>query len=137
VGATTITGALAANGGFTYDTNRFTIADTTGNTAIAGTLSVGGETSLFGGLNTFTGQTAFLIDVGKYTGGGPGGEYAVPFNRTFTTVPTVIAIADRDSGTTASLWVLRTSVGGFAAKIENTNGTGQTNCTVNWVAFGV
>jgi hypothetical protein len=41
-GATTIAGALAANGGFTCDSTVFTVADTTGDTAIAGTLSVGG-----------------------------------------------------------------------------------------------
>ena len=33
-GATTLTGALAANGGITCDTNAFTVEDTTGNTAM-------------------------------------------------------------------------------------------------------
>jgi hypothetical protein len=39
---TTLTGALAANGGITVDTNKFIVADETGNTTIAGTLGVTG-----------------------------------------------------------------------------------------------
>jgi hypothetical protein len=46
----TLTGALAANGGISVDTNAFTVADTTGNTAIAGTLGVTGVTTLTGAL---------------------------------------------------------------------------------------
>ncbi len=45
-GATTLTGALAANGGISVDSTAFTVADTTGNTAIAGTLNVTGATTL-------------------------------------------------------------------------------------------
>jgi hypothetical protein len=43
-GVTTITGALEANGGITVDTNKFTVADGTGNTVIAGTLAAGQTT---------------------------------------------------------------------------------------------
>ena len=42
----TISGALKANGGITVDTNKFIVADTTGNTTIAGTLNVDGATTL-------------------------------------------------------------------------------------------
>jgi hypothetical protein len=45
-GVTTLTGALNANGGIAVDTNAFTVADTTGDTAIAGTLGVTGTTTL-------------------------------------------------------------------------------------------
>lgn len=45
-GVTTLTGALAANGGITVDTSAFTVADTSGNTSIAGTLGVNGNTTL-------------------------------------------------------------------------------------------
>ena len=45
-GATTLTGELIANGGITCDTDAFTVADTSGNTAIKGTLTVTGVTEL-------------------------------------------------------------------------------------------
>ena len=44
-GATTLTGALSANGGITCDTNKFTVADTTGNTTVGGTLAVTGTST--------------------------------------------------------------------------------------------
>ena len=59
-GITTLTGALNANGGIAVDTNAFTVADTTGNTAIAGTLGVTGTTTL-GNLTIGSTKT---IDVG-------------------------------------------------------------------------
>ena len=42
----TVTGATALNGGLTMDTDKFTVADTSGNTAIAGTLGVTGQTTV-------------------------------------------------------------------------------------------
>ena len=42
----TVSGATALNGGLSMDTNKFTVADTSGNTAIAGTLDVTGDTSV-------------------------------------------------------------------------------------------
>ena len=45
-GSTTFTGLLNADGGIAVDTNKFTVADVTGNTAIAGTLGVTGESTL-------------------------------------------------------------------------------------------
>jgi hypothetical protein len=59
-GVTTITGALAANGGITVDTNKFTVADGTGNTVIAGTLAAGQTT-----ITTATDGVVVL----DYTGG--------------------------------------------------------------------
>ncbi len=50
-GASTLTGALAANGGITVDSTAFTVADTTGNTSIAGTLGVTGISTFTGALN--------------------------------------------------------------------------------------
>jgi len=46
----TVTGATVLNGGLTMDTDKFTVADTTGNTAIGGTLAVTGNTTLTGDL---------------------------------------------------------------------------------------
>ena len=42
----TASGAVVINGGLTMDTNKFTVADTSGNTAIAGTLDVTGQTTV-------------------------------------------------------------------------------------------
>lgn len=42
----TVTGATVLNGGLTMDTNKFTVADTTGNTSIGGTLGVTGTTTI-------------------------------------------------------------------------------------------
>jgi len=60
-GVTTLTGALAANGGLTVDSTAFSVADTTGNTSIAGTLGVTGTTTIGDSANltrtTYTSQT--------------------------------------------------------------------------------
>lgn len=45
-GTMTVTGATALNGGLTMDTTAFTVANGTGNTAIAGTLNVTGATAV-------------------------------------------------------------------------------------------
>ena len=46
VDTVTASGAVAFNGGLTMDTDKFTVADTSGNTAIAGTLDVTGDTGV-------------------------------------------------------------------------------------------
>ena len=45
-------GLASLNGGIAVDTNKFTVADVTGNTSIAGTLGVTGATTLTGNLAT-------------------------------------------------------------------------------------
>lgn len=47
-GAVTVTGATALNGGLALDTDKFTVDDTSGNTLIAGTLTVNGGTVTLG-----------------------------------------------------------------------------------------
>ncbi|MFH1846804.1 MAG: hypothetical protein ABH869_04530, partial [Candidatus Omnitrophota bacterium] len=49
-----VTGATSLDGGLTMDTDKFTVADATGNTAIAGTLTATGATALNGGLTMDT-----------------------------------------------------------------------------------
>ena len=53
-----MTGATTLNGGLTMDSNKFTVADATGNTVIAGTVAVAEAAQLNGGLtmdsNKFT-----------------------------------------------------------------------------------
>ncbi|MDO8443160.1 MAG: hypothetical protein Q7S81_02810 [bacterium] len=51
-GASTLTGAVAANGGLTVDSTAFIVADTTGNTTIAGTLGVTGLTTMVNATTT-------------------------------------------------------------------------------------
>lgn len=46
----TVTGVTALNGGLTMDSNKFTVANTSGDVATAGTLTVTGATALNGGL---------------------------------------------------------------------------------------
>ena len=62
-GITTLTGVLNANGGIAVDGTRFTVADTTGNTSIAGTLGVTGATTLSSTLGV-TGATTLSSTLG-------------------------------------------------------------------------
>jgi hypothetical protein len=62
-GATTLSSLLNANGGIAVDTDRFTVADATGNTAIAGTLEVTGSTTLSSTLGV-TGATTLSSTLG-------------------------------------------------------------------------
>jgi len=45
-GTLVVTGATTLNGGLAMDSNKFTVADTSGNTSIGGTLAVSGTTTL-------------------------------------------------------------------------------------------
>ena len=53
----TVSGATALNGGLSMDTNKFTVADTSGNVATAGTLDVTGASTLSSTLDV-TGDTS-------------------------------------------------------------------------------
>jgi len=85
-GVTTLTGALNANGGIAVDTNAFTVADTTGNTAIAGTLAVTGNTTLSGTL-ALTGNQTNTGDLA--VNGGDITTSATTFNLLNTTATTL------------------------------------------------
>jgi hypothetical protein len=64
-GAQTFSGLLNANAGIAVDTSAFTVADTSGNTQINGTLGVTGATTLVGALGSNGGltvdSTAFTV----------------------------------------------------------------------------
>jgi hypothetical protein len=64
----TVAGATALNGGLTMDTNRFIVADGTGNTTIAGTLSVAGTTSLAAVSTGAITTTGAITATGNVTG---------------------------------------------------------------------
>ena len=53
----TISGATALNGGLTMDTNKFVVANTSGNTTIGGTLGVTGLITATGGVSGVIGAT--------------------------------------------------------------------------------
>jgi hypothetical protein len=63
-GNATIAGSLAANGGITVDSTAFVVANTTGNTSIAGTLGVTGVTTLTGLVNANGG---IAVDTNAFT----------------------------------------------------------------------
>lgn len=63
-GTLTVTGATALNGGLTMDTNKFTVADTSGNVGTAGTLAVAGNTTI-----TSAQQANATVAALKVTGG--------------------------------------------------------------------
>lgn len=60
----TVSGATALDGGLTMDTNKFTVANTTGNTVVGGTLGVTGVTTLTAALNANGG---IACDTDKFT----------------------------------------------------------------------
>ena len=66
-GNTLIAGSLAANGGITVDTSAFTVADTSGNTSIAGTLDVTGEQTTGAGVGAATGSGVTAVEYGNGT----------------------------------------------------------------------
>ena len=77
LGSLTVTGATQLNGGLTMDTNKFTVADGSGDTTIAGTLSVTGNVTV-GSLDTVAQDVKGSLNelhtqVGSVTFPGPGG----------------------------------------------------------------
>jgi hypothetical protein len=64
----TLNQVLNANAGIAVDTDKFTVADATGNTLIAGTLGVTGLTTLSGGL-TLSGTTIAATELFQITNG--------------------------------------------------------------------
>jgi hypothetical protein len=63
-GAATVSGLLSANGGITVDGGMFSVADTTGNTVVGGTLSVTGAGTVTGLLSANGGIT---VDGGVFS----------------------------------------------------------------------
>ena len=81
----TVTGATVLNGGLTMDSTAFTVADTTGNTSIGGTLAVTGITTLTGALNA-NGGVSVNSNITLASNGNAtiGGTLAVTGNSTLT-----------------------------------------------------
>ena len=63
IGATSLYNTLSVTGNFTLNTNKFTVAASTGNTLVAGTLDVTGATSITGNLSVNTNK--FTVNAGN------------------------------------------------------------------------
>jgi hypothetical protein len=91
-GTLTVTGATVLNGGLTMDTDKFTVAADTGNTAVAGTLAVTGTSALTGAV-TITGALnangGIACDDDKFTVANTSGNTAVGGTLAVTGVTTL------------------------------------------------
>lgn len=92
-GIKTFTSLVNANGGIAVDTDKFTVADVTGNTVIAGTLSVTGDTTL----GTVSAGTWAATDV-AVAHGGTGASTAAAARTNL-----VVDIAGTDNSTNVTL----------------------------------
>ena len=118
-GASTFTGLLNADGGIAVDTNAFTVAgDGTGNTAIAGTLGVTGESTL---------ASATISDLtdNRVVIAGTAGSLEDDANFTFdgTTLALVSDYTQTGTGTVTGQWnVDNLRLDGNVLSTTNTNG---------------
>ena len=117
-GASTFTGLLNANGGIAVDTNKFTVADGTGDTAIAGTLGVTGESTL---------ASATISDLtnNRVVIAGTAGSLEDDANFTFdgTTLALVANYTQTGTGTVTGQWnVDNLRLDGNVLSTTNTNG---------------
>lgn len=134
VGATTVTGAFAANGGITADTTAFSVADTTGNTIVSGTLTVSDTSTLVGVVTTTSDmvvgtdlrlnpQTAITVTTAAFA---PTGSYQ-PISAAGWVTPT-ITIA------TAGDFLVLVNTSAFTTTIEDT-GTTMLNTVWNGLQY--
>ena len=122
-GATTLSDILNANGGIAVDTNKFTVQDATGNTAIGGTLTVDGVATLNNSVSLVGSSTNLTV----------GGDATISGNLivngvTTTVNSTTITVDDKniELGSVASPSDTTADGGGLTLR-------GLTNKTFNWV----
>jgi hypothetical protein len=63
-GSLTVTGGTTLNGGLIMDTDKFTVADSTGNTSIGGTLEVSGATTFYSTTQSSSISTGSIVTSG-------------------------------------------------------------------------
>jgi hypothetical protein len=127
-GALTVTGATALNGGLTMDTNKFTVADGTGNTVIAGTLGVTRAQTNSAALTVNNNATV----TGTLTVGSDAFSGAIKYGATNTVVsgtliahglsgaPTAILLTPKSTGVfTDSVFVLASNATSFTVGISD------------------
>ena len=116
--SSTFTGLLNANGGIAVDTNKFTVADGTGNTLIAGTLGVTGE-------STLASATVSDLTNNRVVIAGTAGSLEDDANFTFdgTTLAITSAFTQTGTGTVTGQWnVDNLRLDGNVLSTTNTNG---------------
>jgi len=140
----TVTGATALNGGLTMDTNKFTVADTSGNTAIAGTLDVTGQTTVAD--FTATGTTVLpatsfgdnnvtnVGDIALDSISADGSTITITGNTTFADGSFDFNIASHDG--TNGLALGGTVVTASAAELNKLDGVTATTAELNILAGG-
>ena len=126
----TVSGATALNGGLSMDTNKFTVADATGNTAIAGTLDVTGDTSV----STFDSSGATSLATG-------GGAVNVASSGAMTTVKGTLNVdeavtLDSTLGVTGNTSLAGTLSVEGASTLSGTLASGAQTVTGNITASG-
>ena len=110
----TASGATSLNGGLTMDTSAFAVADTSGNTQIAGTLGVTGTSTL----HTTTATTTTIGAAGV-------GTLDVHAPATFTDTVTFVAASIADAALSANVPLLDTANTFTAAQIVPTTTVGS------------
>ena len=116
--SSTFTGLLNADGGIAVDTNKFTVADGTGNTLIAGTLGVTGE-------STLASATVSDLTNNRVVIAGTAGSLEDDANFTFdgTTLAITSAFTQTGTGTVTGQWnVDNLRLDGNVLSTTNTNG---------------
>jgi len=138
----TVTNGAQLNGGLTVDTNKFTVADGTGNTLIAGTLNVDGAVDIDSTIDVLNGATLrSTLDVSGATG--IDGDFDINSNK-FTvasgTGNTVIAgTLDIGSLTTSAQTVrlaineLQSEIGSAVFTGDITNGAGSVTSAIGLI----
>ena len=136
--ATTLGGTLSVDGDFDIATDKFTVASATGNTAVAGTLTVTGETTLS---DTLSAGDSTLASVGVTNNATVGGTLAVTGASTLTgAVAASSTLAVTGASTLASVSVTNNAtvggtldVTGAATFGSNVSVTGDLNVEGNLV----
>lgn len=129
----TITGALAADGGITVDTNAFTVADTSGNTDIAGTLNYGADNLYPVG---FASSGQQLV----YGTTGVTGTYTVSHG--LTTVTFCLAVLGEDptaAGSTAAYVTVEVAANDCVVKVwqdDLVTASDEADVAVQWMVVG-
>ena len=107
-----VTGATGIDGDFDINTNKFTVASATGNTAIAGTLAVTGASTLTGdvtasGAMAITGNTGvdgnFDVNTDKFTVASTTGNTAIAGTLAVTGASTLTGAVSAPAGVTGDL----------------------------------
>ncbi len=119
-----VTGALAANGGITVDTDKFTVADSTGNTTIAGTLTTAAQKAVT------VGGPLILSKVSKDVTG----LSTLALHASDNTVSNILNAAYLELSSSSGAVTLATITGGTAGQVLYITATGSHDITLTNVS---